>query len=51
MKPYTLLTVAFTILLWAVILQMVILKDLSVKPVGYGLGALGLISGAIALKK
>ncbi|MBA2858314.1 hypothetical protein HNP93_001015 [Methanococcus maripaludis] len=50
MKPFTILTVAFTILLWAVILQMIILKDLSVKPVGYAIGVLALIIGAIALK-
>lgn len=51
MKPFTMLTVAFTILLWAVILQMVILKDLSVKPVGYVIGVLALIIGLVAIKK
>ncbi|MBM7408793.1 hypothetical protein [Methanococcus maripaludis] len=51
MKPYTLLTVVFTILFWAVILQMVILKDLSVKPVGYAIGVLALSIGLVGIKK
>ncbi|MBB6067886.1 hypothetical protein HNP97_001396 [Methanococcus maripaludis] len=50
MKPYTLLTVVFTILFWAVILQMIILRDLSVKPVGYVIGILALIIGLVGVR-
>ncbi|MBA2864413.1 hypothetical protein [Methanococcus maripaludis] len=47
----TLLTVVFTILFWAVILDMVILRDPALRPIGYILGAIALIFAVYSLIK